>query len=574
MTPQRRLVTALASAAVAAFGIAALIEARRHGDQALGGASTRELALQLGVGLGLWAAGVAVVVRGSALLAGALLAAAGPALFLGELPLPAAGGAVLFTAALAGGATASTLACAGALFHIQRFRLVPDGLVAGVTVGVVVVWAGVLPAVTFDPSAGGCFSCPRNLLLIHGNSGVHDDLVRTGMYAAAASTAALALLTGVRWARSWTPMRGTAAAVGIAGAVSAGLAAAAFTHEARSGTPLLDSTTHFLWLAECVTLGILSVGVAAESVRTRLLSHRITSLVIEAVPSADDLQAVLGASVGDHDLQIVFPRADGSPVDGEGRPVQPVREGTVVTDVLRGREVVAQLRHAPELGPMVGRFDEAARSAGLALEHASSRARLRSELAELSASRSRIVELGDAERRRLERDLHDGAQQRLIALSVALQQTASRPMLTRARGEILAALDELRVLAHGIFPASLTDAGLDAALRELADSSRVPLRLDTVPHERLSQAVETAAYRLVLDGAHCAERHGDGRAVSTAIEVAAGSLRLALRIPGVDATTASLNLEHAFDRVAALDGTTSIASSVDGVVVKASVPCG
>ncbi len=542
----------------------------------MGGASTRELALQLGVGLGLWAAGVAVVVRGSALLAGALLAAAGPALFLGELPLPAAGGAVLFTAALAGGATASTLACAGALFHIQRFRLVPDGLVAGVSLGVVVVWLGVLPAVTFDPSAGGLLRCPRNLLLVHGNvRRARRPRPHRHVRGSRLDGCARAAHGGPMGTKR-TPVRGTAAAVGIAGAVSAGLAAAAFTHEARSGTPLLDSTTHSLWLAECVTLGILSVGVAAES-------------DADAAPQpphhepGDRGRPIGRRSAGSARRQRGRPRpADRLPAGRRQpgrrrRPAGPAGpEGTVVTDVLRGREVVAQLRHAPELGPMVDRFDEAARSAGLALEHASSRARLRSELAELTASRSRIVEIGDAERRRLERDLHDGAQQRLIALSVALQRTpASGPLLTRARGEILAALDELRVLAHGIFPASLTDAGLDAALRELADST---------------PGSPAPRYRAALSACHRRSRQLPTAWFSTqrtvlSVTATAGRSRLrsrspqarfdvALRMPGVDATTASLNLEHAFDRVAALDGTTSIASSDDGVIVKASVPCG
>jgi signal transduction histidine kinase len=185
------------------------------------------------------------------------------------------------------------------------------------------------------------------------------------------------------------------------------------------------------------------------------------------------------------------------------------------------------------------------------------------------------VEIGDGERRRLERNLHDGAQQRLIALSVALQPTTEGGIANgRARVEILTALGELRSLAHGIHPASLTDAGLDAAVRELAESSRVPLQIESVPRERFSTAVESAAYRVVLDAVRCAERVGDGRSVSVSIERTPEALRVRLGLPGVDVEVAAHELEHAIDRVNALDGTASLALEEDSTVIFTRVPCG
>jgi signal transduction histidine kinase len=244
-------------------------------------------------------------------------------------------------------------------------------------------------------------------------------------------------------------------------------------------------------------------------------------------------------------------------------------------DVMRGDDVIAQVRYegnGDETPPE--RLVEAARAAGLALEHASSRARLRAELAELNDSRTRLVEVGDLERQRLERDLHDGAQQRLIALSVALQQgTANGPARVRARSEILAALEELRDLAHGIYPAALTDGGLDAALRELGENSRVPMRLEAVPIERFGPRVEAAIYRLVLDVLGWAEHAGDGRTVTIAIRRAGAALEARLVIPGVDASEGLLRLETARDRVAALTGRFIVATEDGEAVVEARAPC-
>jgi signal transduction histidine kinase len=221
--------------------------------------------------------------------------------------------------------------------------------------------------------------------------------------------------------------------------------------------------------------------------------------------------------------------------------------------------VIAELRHGE--GPPE-RIAAVARGAGLALEHASLRARLRAELTELAASRRRLVEVGDAERRRLERDLHDGAQQRLIALSMTLDG--------RARDEVKAALAELRALAHGIHPAALSEAGLRPAVLELADESAVALRLEALTGERLPEAVEAAVYRLILDAVRCAERHGDGGAVRVAVERGVGRLRARVVLPGVGEAVARSALQDAVDRFAALDG----ALTVIGDEAAGSVPCG
>jgi signal transduction histidine kinase len=517
------------TAAVIALALFALVQARQHPADALGGASPAALVLVLAAGLGAWAAGLYLAARRSARLGGAALAAAGPTLFLAELPQPQSGGALAFTAALAFGATAPALAATAALAYPRR-TAVWAGAAALAATG---LWLGLLPALTFDPQATGCFECDRNLLFV-GGAGLHAALVRSGLYAAAA-TCGLAAVLGL--------------ARGRPAALAAAFGAAGFAVSATYGVPTVSTATRALWLCQCGALALAAAAVALEAARTRRLTRRIAGLVAEALPSPEALRGAFG----DPELAIVFPRGAGA-VDAEGRAVGPAHGA--ITTVTRGGEAIAELRHgggAPE------RVAEAARGAGLALEHMSLRARLRAELAELAGSRARIVEIGDGERRKLERDLHDGAQQRLIALSMTLDG--------RAREEVRAALAELRSLAHGIHPAALTDAGLEAAVRELALERDVPLRIEQLPAGRLPAAHESAAYRLVLDAVSCAERAGDGRAVRISIE---DGLRARVGLPGVSPAEASAALTHAADRFAALGGGLTVAADADGAVAQAS----
>jgi signal transduction histidine kinase len=575
MGSARRLLIVIATAAVVALGLAALVQAHRHPDQAVAGAGAGALLLQLAAGLGAWAAGVDLARRRSMRVSGALLAATGPALLLGVVPLPEAGGPLLFAAALAGGACAPALAGAAALLHpaIARGRL--DALLAGATVAGAIVVLGLLAAATFDPRASGCFTCPRNLLLVHGDAGLHDALVRDGPRAEALLCALVAVLALVRWARHPALLRWAAAPVVVGGAVAAALGAASFAHAAYAGTPRVDATTRALWLAQCAVLVLAAAGVLWQALRARALRRRIADIVVATLPSADRLRVALADGLGDPGLAIAFPGVRDGPVDADGRAAGVPAPGTVVTEVSRGREVVAMLRHDPALVHAPERLAAAARGAGPALEHASLRARLRAELAELSASRIRIVEVADDERRRVERDLHDGAQQRLIALSIALQQVPRGDgHLGRAGDELRRALDELRALAHGIHPASLTEAGIAAAVRELAERSRVPVRLASLPSERCPAPVEAAAYRLVLDAVRCAERDGDGGAVVIAIAREDARLRASLMLPGVRHAGAELSLEHARDRVSALEGDLTIRGEPGGARVEACLPCG
>jgi signal transduction histidine kinase len=519
---------------VAALGVAVVVQARAHPGESAGGAGAGALALELAAGLGACAAGAYLALRRAPSPASVLLAASGIAVLLGSLPLPEAGGAVLFTAALAGGAFAAPLAGAAAACHPEAGRA--GALAAGVTVTAIAVF-GVLAAAVFDPAATGCFACPDNLLLVHGDAGLYERLANATPQVLTGLCAGLAVLATARWARRPSLVRRAAAPVALGGALVAAVGAV----DAR--TP-----SRTLWLAQCAVLALAAAAVGLQALRARALRGRIADIVVRTLASPERLRAALADGLGDPALTIDYP---GAGADGGGGP------GRATTGVTRAGEVVALLHHSAGLPPE--RVAAAARAAAPALEHAALRARLRADLAELRASRLRIVEVGDEERMRVERDLHDGAQQRLIALSMALPPG-------RAADEVRGALADLRTLAHGIHPAALTEAGVAAALAELRERSRVPVRLE-VAQRRWPAAVEAALYRLVLDGIVCAERAGDGGTVEVTIT---GAARADLLLPGVDVRVAAHALQHAHDRAAALDGLLTLGP---GAHVEACLPC-
>ena len=230
-------------------------------------------------------------------------------------------------------------------------------------------------------------------------------------------------------------------------------------------------------------------------------------------PDGTTLRELLSRALGDRSLQVVYwlddshrwvdavrppgrrcprtttPRAPGPPVEREGR-----RVGAIVHD--------RSLCEDDEL------IRSVAVAAGLSIENERLQAQLRARVEELRRSRARIVEAGTAERRRLERNLHDGAQQRLVALSLTMRLAQGRlkkdpdgaeKLLAGAQEELARALEELRELARGIHPAVLSDRGLRAALEALAGRSPVPVELEGTPPERLPPPVEAAAYFVVAE---------------------------------------------------------------------------
>lgn len=526
----RRLFFAVATVGAIALTVGVSVLCVRHREESLAGSSA-VIALQAAAAAALIAAGA---------LESLVLLGAGIAVDLAALPLPYAGGAVLFTAALVLAAAPAPLAAVYAL-----------GRAAIPAVGVAVLWAGLLPSLVFDPREAGCFACPGNLALVRGDATLRAHFLSSGLRA----SAVLLGLAGVALVVRATRGRPGAA---LTAAVATGAAGIGLAHRADGGSAAIDHTSRLAWAVTCAALLGLAVVPMFEVARVWVESTRIVDAVLQASPTLEELRLRLAASAGDDDLVIEFP--------GVGVPV----EGAVTTDVVRSGKVVARLRHRRLQPAAASRLAAAIRAAGLAIEHAAARARLRAQLDELTASRARIVEVADAERRRIERDLHDGAQQRLIALSVGL--SGRNGSAAEARGEVLAALEELRTLAHGIHPASLTEGGVVTSVQELADSARVPLRLDVRPLERLPAAVEAAAYRVIADCVRAAER--GGRAVTVEIAMTDRDLTARLRLDRVPPALVRRTLAHAADRVVAVGGRVDVTERAGETLVGLTIRCG
>jgi signal transduction histidine kinase len=276
-----------------------------------------------------------------------------------------------------------------------------------------------------------------------------------------------------------------------------------------------------------------------------------------------------------------LPEADGF-VGADGREVQPPARSAerAVATVERAGERIAVIGHdpsvaAPDLERAIGV------AARLAVDNERLRAAVLFQLGELQASRARIVAAGDAERRRLERNLHDGVQQRLLALASDLsllrlqaERAGATDLVGRLReadGAADAALDELRELAHGIYPAVLSESGLRPALTTLARDAPLPVEVEGDAGGRCAASVEAAAYQLVLEAIAHARR---GRATYAQVRLDRSGDRLIVETRD-DAGVAFAPLVRIRDRIGAVGGRldASDAPGTGGRSLRAELPC-
>jgi signal transduction histidine kinase len=231
----------------------------------------------------------------------------------------------------------------------------------------------------------------------------------------------------------------------------------------------------------------------------------------------------------------------------------------------------------------IGRAEEV--STELSAENEQLNAELEATIAELRASRHRIVEAGYAERRKVERDLHDGAQQRLMALTMNLRlarekldadPAATAELLDEAMAELAAATAELRELARGIHPVVLSDRGLAAALGGLADRSPVPVEIAAAPDERLPAPVESAAYFVVAEALTNVARYAEAELATVRVARRDGTIEIEVSDDGRGGADpeSGTGLRGLADRVAALDGSLAVRSAAGaGTTVEARIPC-
>jgi signal transduction histidine kinase len=473
------------------------------------------------------------------------------------------------------------------VFHLAL--AVPDGRVRSRAARVAIVAAYALVvllivarALLRDPLLDlYCWrNCTDNSFLVHADAGLASALGDLLLWSALAIALVLVGITWRRLLRATAPGRrallpilGPALLVGASEATYAiTLLRTPFEDPDRAGFAAI-------FFARSVSYTLLALGLAwslLRVARTRARLARLASDLGEA-PRPGRLRDTLAAALGDPGVEVLYPQ-DGSGllIDADGRPADAPSPGRALARIARGDRPLAlvvpdpALVNEPELARALGS------AAKLSVENEALRAEAVAQLHVLQSSRARIVEAADAARRRLERDLHDGAQQRLLALSYDLRvaraaaadanETKQVSVLDTAADEIEAALEGLRQLAHGIYPAILTEAGLGPALETLADEAPLPVELRELPVDRATLAVERTAYLIVDESIGDAAGRG---AESLRVRVRRESGRLVVAIED-DGAPRIERLVHLLDRVGALGGSLDAGDDT----LRAEIPCG
>jgi signal transduction histidine kinase len=555
---------ARATAAAVGLGIVAATVAAVGGgssETTYGGVSTWFAALEVGVALTLLAAALLLLAEGPTAWTGALVVLAA-VVWLAPLWVGWQSGPSLVRS------TALVIAPLLPAVVLAVVASLPPALagrrrvVATASVGLVVTAVlalSVALVVVRDPLRDlYCWSdCTVQPVFGHDDTGLTHRLTSALLWLNAGVGVAVAVLATGRMAggrRASMRVLGPA----LAAAVVCGVALAAYASALLSEPRELPDRPLYAWLfgARAVGMLALAAGLAWIAIRPRLVRSHVTRLAVDLERSAAEggLGRLLAGALGDGTLRMLYPLAGGQRVvDSEGRTVETAEGGAKVTPLVGDEGVLALVESNAttvealerELGP----------AAQLALGNERLRAEALAHLEDVTSSRARIVETADVARRRMERDLHDGAQQRILALTydlrVALEiaqssaDTRSAELIAAALDSVVAASEELRDVAHGIFPVELTASGLEAALQSLADVRPLSLAVDLPPDRRYPPEIETAAYAVVADALGA-----NGGTVAAAVREEDG--RLLLVVEG--APSSPDRLLHLEDRVGAVGG--------------------
>ena len=324
--------------------------------------------------------------------------------------------------------------------------------------------------------------------------------------------------------------------------------------------------------------------------QARLLRSGVGDLVVElrADPAPQGLRDALARTLRDPSLELAYWLPDFecyADLDGQRVALPASENGRAVTLIEREGIPVAALIHDASLGDEPELLDSVTAAAGIALENARLQADLRARVEELAESRARVIDAGQKERQRLERNLHDGAQQRLVALSLDLgrlegqigDDEATKARLDQAREQIAVSLAELRDVARGIHPAVVSAHGLAVALEELAAYAAVPVDLDVDLDGRLPEPIEVAAYYVVCESIANIGKHAHAKTAGVHVAREGGSVIVEVVDDGVGGadTEAGSGLRGLADRVEALGGRLRIWTPPGGGTrVRAEIPCG
>jgi signal transduction histidine kinase len=469
-------------------------------------------------------------------------------------------------------------------FPSGRLRTTLDR--ALVAVAIVLALGFQLAAMLFGTKTGlRCSFCPNNVMRVFADNARALGILDWQRVLGGALALLVIVLVVARWTRATRPERRAAAPVLLAGTVALAALIGTIMND-LTGDPFGRAPS----LAFFYAFATVPVAVLIVFLQRRLARGIVAGLVVElGEPTAPaDLRDALSRALGDPSLELAFwLPTEKRYVDGDGRPVvlpdtEADRRATVVE---RDGRPVAALLHDPALDHDPELAQSVCAAAALALENERLHAELRAQLAELQASRGRLVEATDAERRRIERDLHDGTQQRLvsIAMSLGLLETklpagsAEAPALVRETREALAvALEELRELTQGIHPTLLAERGLPAALDELCRRAALPVRLELELDRRLPDQVESAAYFFASEALANAAKHSHAHAVNVHASSDGSTLTLEIADDGIGgaAPGGGSGLRGLTDRVEALGGRMTVSSPPGrGTTLRAEIPC-
>jgi signal transduction histidine kinase len=554
------------------------------------GAGPADLARDLAVGWMYIGVGLLSCWRRPESRVGWIMVAEGLSWFLGNLQ----GFSVPLLVAIGAWLEALNMAILGHLvLALPGGRVAPPSrrLVVLVAYGVVAT-VGLARAIAYDPGAHpdatylSCHSCTDNLLFVPGMASVYPALDLAYRAAGAGVALVIAVMLVGRWAGTPRPNRHGALTVWSLAALLAALAVAALQAFRVGGH---QAATDLLpWLTDLIQAGI-PLSFLLTPLQRQLASAAVADLVIEVgrMPAPERLRDALARALRDPWLELGFWLPDRRCyVRADGRQLDPrdLDAGRAATYLERNGRPLAVRVHDRALAEERNLMDAARAAAQLGLENERLQAQVRAQLEEVRASRGRLLEVATAERQRLERDLHDGAQQRLVSVLmhlVSLRQQAGREVtdapsrLNGAIDELRLALSDLRELANGIHPAQLTQGGLAPAVASLAERAPLPVEV-AIPSDRYPPMVEVTAYFIVCEALANAAKHSG----ATMVRVTAQRLgeRLTVEVAddgggGADPRRGS-GLVGIQDRAAALGGSVRIDSLPGaGTAVLIELPC-
>ncbi len=428
---------------------------------------------------------------------------------------------------------------------------------------------------------------PRNVFLIANQPGLANVIEALAAIVLIVAAAGIAVLLVRRWRAASAPQRRVIAPVLWTGAALVAelslLVALQLSGAPKVAQDLMTTVT-------AATIAAVPFAFLAGLLRMRYTRADIVGGLVTRLQSAgSSIREAMAAALGDPTLELVYWRADrGQYVTAAGRPARLPggdQPGRGVVEIEReGRPIAAMIFDAtlseePEL------IDAVSSAGALALDNERLGAELRARISELEESRARALDAELRERRRIERNLHDGAQQQFVSLAMTLAlidrglaaDVPQRELLASARAQLDEGLAELRELARGIHPALLSERGLAPAIEALAArAAPLDVRVLELPEQRLPDQVETAAYFIVSESLTNAAKHAGAAAATVRIGRANGAAVVEVSddgVGGADPTRGS-GLRGLVDRLAALDGELRVQSPTGGgTFVQARIPC-